>query len=111
MLYEVITFNRLFGSYRTLRLLAREGETDTMLALLPTVTERFAVSAIDTENAASQWFSVTIDQEKTNLSDVLSWALTSLPVRDVKIQEISTESVIAKVYAGGLAPNAEGGPT
>ncbi len=113
LIYDGATesFNRLFGSYRTLRLLAREGETDTMLALLPTVTERFAVSAIDTENAASQWFSVTIDQEKTNLSDVLSWALTSLPVRDVKIQEISTESVIAKVYAGGLAPNAEGGPT
>ncbi|HKL86397.1 MAG TPA: ATP-binding cassette domain-containing protein [Treponemataceae bacterium] len=99
---ETESFNRIFGSYRTLRLLSREGETENMLRLLPVLGERFKVSAIDVENAASHWFSVTVDQDKTSLSDVLSWALTNLPVQDVKIQEISTESVIAKVYAGGM---------
>ncbi len=100
---ETASFNKLFGSYRTLKLLCREGEGEAMMALLPVVKDRFEISAIDTSEAESQWYDITIDQEKTNLSEVLSWALNTLPVKDVKIQEIRTESVIAKVYAGGIS--------
>jgi len=95
-------FNRMFGSYRTLRLLCRENEGASMQELLPGVKNVFDVSSVDMSDAESLWYEITIDQDKTNLSDVLSWALNTLPVRDVKIQEIKTESVIAKVYAGGL---------
>jgi len=96
------SFNKLFGSYRTLRLLCRENEGARMQELLPGVKNVFDISSVDMSEAESLWYEITIDQDKTNLSDVLSWALNTLPVRDVKIQEIKTESVIAKVYAGGL---------
>jgi ABC-2 type transport system ATP-binding protein len=95
-------FNRLFGSFRTLRLLCREGEGDRMRELLPEAKRAFDVTSIDLSQADTHWYDITIDQEKTNLSDILSWALNTLPVKDVKINEISTESVIEKVYAGGL---------
>jgi len=96
------SFNKMFGSYRTLKLLCRENEGSAMQELLPGVKNAFEISSIDMSDAESLWYEITIDQDKTNLSDVLSWALNTLPVRDVKIQEIKTESVIAKVYAGGL---------
>jgi len=96
------SFNKMFGSYRTLKLLCRENEGSSMQSLLPGVKNVFDISSIDMSEAESLWYEITIDQDKTNLSDVLSWALNTLPVRDVKIQEIKTESVIAKVYAGGL---------
>ena len=95
-------FNRLFGSFRTLRLLCREGEGDRMRELLPEAKKAFDVTSIDLSQADTHWYDITIDQEKANLSDILSWALNTLPVKDVKINEISTESVIEKVYAGGL---------
>lgn len=95
-------FNRLFGSFRTLRLLCHEGEGERMREMLPEVKKTFDVTSIDLSRADTHWYDITIDQEKTNLSDILSWALSTLPVKDVKINEISTESVIEKVYAGGL---------
>ncbi len=95
-------FNRLFGSFRTLRLLCHEGEGEKMREMLPEVKKAFDVTSIDLSQADTHWYDITIDQEKTNLSDILSWALSTLPVKDVKINEISTESVIEKVYAGGL---------
>jgi len=96
------SFNKMFGSYRTLKLLCRENQGALMQELLPGVKNVFDISSVDMSEAESLWYEITIDQDKTNLSDVLSWALNTLPVRDVKIQEIKTESVIAKVYAGGL---------
>ena len=98
---RIAAFGKLFGSYRTLRLMCREGEFDSMDALLPSMREKFAISAIDTQDKENHWYDITIDQDRTKLSDVLSWALNTLPVKDVQIQEIKTESVIAKVYAGG----------
>lgn len=103
LIYDGATsaFSKLFGSYRTLRLLCREGETARMEELLPAIHGRFEISSIDGNPDGNMWYDITIDQDKTGLSDVLSWALNSLPVKDVQIQEIRTESVIAKVYAGG----------
>lgn len=103
LIYDGTTeaFGKMFGSYRTLRLMCREGECEKMDALLPSMREKFEISAIDTHDRENHWYDITIDQDHTKLSDVLSWALNALPVKDVQIQEIRTESVIAKVYAGG----------
>lgn len=109
------TFNRIFGSYRTLKLLPREGAEAELAAGLPTIADKFQASLSTPETKSGEaasgeesatndgWLAITIDQDKTPLADVLSYCLSNLPVQDVKIQEISTESVITKVYAGALA--------
>ena len=99
---ETERFNRLFGSYRTVRLLCREGEGVAMAALLPQACTAFDGAKIDMSRADTHWYDITIDQDKANLSETLAWALNTLPVKDVKIEEISTESVIEKVYSGAL---------
>jgi ABC-2 type transport system ATP-binding protein len=99
---EIESFNRLFGSYRTLKLLCKENSEEEMKLSLPKIRERFSLVGEDVQEPGSLWFDITVDQEKTAVSEVLSWALNNMPIKDVKIQEIKTESVIAKVYAGGL---------
>lgn len=95
------SFNTMFGSYRTLRLLCSENAEGRMREMLPGIREKFDVSSIEPCDGDAGWFDITIDQDKANLSEVLAWALEALPVKDVMIKEISTESVIAKVYDGG----------
>jgi ABC-2 type transport system ATP-binding protein len=99
---EIESFNRLFGSYRTLKLLCKENSEEEMKLYLPKIRERFSIVGEDVQEPDSLWYDITVDQDKTALSEVLSWALNNMPIKDVKIREIKTESVIAKVYAGGL---------
>jgi ABC-2 type transport system ATP-binding protein len=49
------------------------------------------------------WTDITIDQARTPLSDVLNFVMTNFSVFDVRIVEISMESVVRKVYDGALA--------
>ena len=73
-----------------------------MRNLLPSVQDTFDIVSLNMSAPETYWYDITIDQDKTNLSDILSWALRVLPVKDVKIEEIRTETVIEKVYAGGI---------
>ena len=94
-------FTKMFGSWRTVKLLAKEGAKDAVDAALAGAAERFP--GVRTEVSAEEgWSALAVDQDRTPAADVLAWALNSLPVSDVKIEEIRTESVIAQVYAGAL---------
>jgi len=95
-------FNRIFGSWRTVKLLAKDGAREALDAGLVTIGERFAGTRPEVLEAQDSWAAVAVDQDQTPVADVLAWALTNLPVQDVKIEEIRTESVIAQVYAGAL---------
>lgn len=95
-------FNRIFGSYRTLRLQCRTGEGHIMREELGQIYHHFPIHSLDESEADQFWYAITVDQDKTALADIMSWCLQNLPVADIKIQEISTESVIKRVYAGEL---------
>jgi ABC-2 type transport system ATP-binding protein len=104
LIYDGATgdFNRIFGSFRTLRLQCRDGQREAMQAQMPLALATFPIHSLDDSDADGLWYALTIDQDKVALADLISWSLSNLPVADVKIQEISTESVIKRVYAGEL---------
>jgi ABC-2 type transport system ATP-binding protein len=94
-------FTKMFGSWRTVKFLAKEGQKPAVDAALAEAPGRFA--GVRPEDASEEgWSALAVDQDATPAADVLAWALNTLPVRDVKIEEIRTESVIAQVYAGAL---------
>lgn len=95
-------FTKIFGSWRTVKLLAREGAKAQVDAALAAVGDRFSGTRPEVLEGDEIWSAVAVDQDRTPVADVLAWALNSLPVQDVKIEEIRTESVIAQVYAGAL---------
>jgi len=95
-------FTKIFGSWRTLKLLAKDGRKTDLDSALAAVGDRFPGTRIEVLEGDEIWSAVAVDQDRTPAADVLAWALNTLPVQDVKIEEIRTESVIAQVYAGAL---------
>ncbi len=84
-----------FGSYRTLKLRV-SGDLSAQL-------EEIRTAFPDLETGIDEgWISVLIDEDKTGVMKVLNTLLQSVKIRDMQIEEISTEDVIRKIYEGGV---------
>lgn len=96
--------NTLFGAYRTLKVQI-ENCTETVLELLKAkLTNKFgSENEFTIAQTEEFWTDITIDQARTPLSDVLNFVMSDFTVSDVRIVEISMESVVQKVYDGALA--------
>jgi ABC-2 type transport system ATP-binding protein len=96
--------HELFGAYRTLKLQIDSFTDSTFRTLTDKLSEKFGTEhGITIAETEEFWTDVTIDQARTPLSDVLSFVITTFPVSDVRIVEISMENVVRKVYDGALA--------
>lgn len=96
MLYDndIEHLKGFFGSYRTLKIrVDGENSVENVRAKLPD----FVVSDHD------EWVSVLVDEEKTTVMDVLNRLIKTFDVRDMRLEEISTEDVIKKIYEEGAA--------
>ena len=68
-----------FGSYRTLRMRLEDGS----------------------------WIEKIIDEKKTDVMHVIQDTQKEHKVKDIQLEEISTEEVIRKIYEGGKVKNLE----
>ncbi|MGN0630396.1 MAG: ATP-binding cassette domain-containing protein [Ruminococcus sp.] len=84
-----------FGSYRTLKI-RTDGETAAQAEKIRSIIPDFSVSHNE------DWISVLVDEDKAKVIDVLDTLQKSFPIRDMKLQEISTEEVIKKIYEEGV---------
>ena len=93
----------LFGAYRTLKLQFDGFNLATLQNLRDKLSAQFgADSGIVVAETEEFWTDVTIDQARTHLSDVLNFVMSQFTIFDVRIVEISMESVVQKVYDGAL---------
>lgn len=97
MLYDndIAHLKRFFGSYRTLKIRVDgdlKQEADTVQKELPDNS----VSADD------EWISVLVDEEKASVMDVLGCLQKKYKIRDMQLEEISSEEVIKKIYEEGV---------
>ncbi len=93
----------LFGAYRTLKLQIRGFNASTLADLQARLVKEFgSESCIVVASVEDLWTDVTVDQACTPLSKVLNFIMTSFPVFDVRIVEISMENVVRRVYDGAL---------
>lgn len=106
MLYDndIAHLTELFGSYRTIHLsLLKNGETvtdDKMQALVTSVQD-IGMDAI-TVTSKEDKLEVLVDEAKTGVMDVLNAIQKKHKIYDMHLEEISTESVIRKIYEGGV---------
>ncbi|MGN0155470.1 MAG: ATP-binding cassette domain-containing protein [Lachnospiraceae bacterium] len=122
MLYDndIAHLTELFGAYRTLSLsLLKKGEEVTeekMNSLLSSVEQvtRDVVHLHLSENIQEEQgdisvtknddqIEVLVDGSKVNVMDVLNAIQKKHLIYDMHLEEISTESVIRKIYEGGIA--------
>ena len=100
---DIKKVNALFGAYRTLKLQIDNFDEKTLHKLNEKLCERFGTdSRITVAETEEFWTDVTIDQERTPLSDVLGFVMSNFQVDDVRILEISMENVVRQVYDGAL---------
>ncbi|MDE7361045.1 MAG: ATP-binding cassette domain-containing protein [Oscillospiraceae bacterium] len=97
MLYDndIEHLKGFFGSYRTLKIRVDgilSERAEEVKAQLPD----FSVSADE------EWISVLVDEERAAVMEVLNQLQSSFDIRDMQLEEISTEDVIKKIYEEGV---------
>lgn len=105
MLYDndIEHLKRFFGSYRTLKLrLEGENLEEQASGLQAELTQAFPVDGAVAVRPEEEWVDVLVDEDKAKLMDVLQHVQTTHPIKDMKLEEISTETVIRKIYEEGV---------
>lgn len=97
MLYDndIEHLKGFFGSYRTLKIRVDgilSERAEEVKAQLPD----FSVSADE------EWISVLVDEERATVMEVLNQLRSYFDIRDMQLEEISTEDVIKKIYEEGV---------
>ena len=97
MLYDndIEHLKGFFGSYRTLKI-RLDGDLKAHAEEIKKEVPEFSVSSDD------EWVSVLVDEEKAKVIDVLGLLQKSHSIRDMQLEEISTEEVIKKIYEEGV---------
>ena len=97
MLYDndIEHLKRFFGSYRTLKIRVKgdlKQQAEEMQKYLP----ECSVSADE------EWISVLVNEEKIKVMNALHTLQQHYQIRDMQLEEISTEEVIKKIYEEGV---------
>ncbi len=97
MLYDndIEHLKGFFGSYRTLKIRI-DGDLEKQAEVIQKELPEFSVSSDE------EWISVLVDEEKAKVLDVLSQLQKTHRIRDMQLEEISTEEVIKKIYEEGV---------
>ena len=97
MLYDndIEHLKGFFGSYRTLKLRI-DGNPEENAEVICKEVGEFSVSC------DNEWISILVDEDKAKIMDVLASLQTKHEIRDIKLEEISTEEVIKKIYEEGV---------
>ena len=98
MLYDndIEHLKKYFGAYRTLKLRVKGSlseQAESIAAELPGCP----VSSDD------NWISVLVNEDKQKVVSVLSQLQISHDIRDMQLEEISSEEVIKRIYEGGVS--------
>lgn len=98
MLYDndIEHLKSFFGSYRTLKI-RTDGELSAQAESIKKEFPEFSVTADE------EWISILVDEDKAKVIDVLGQLQKSHRIKDMQLEEISTEEVIKKIYEEGVA--------
>jgi ABC-2 type transport system ATP-binding protein len=97
MLYDndISHLKQFFGSYRTLKIRIK-GDLKQYAEEITGKLPECSVSADD------EWISVLVDESKSTVMHVLDKLQKDYKIRDMQLEEISTEEVIKKIYEEGV---------
>ena len=97
MLYDndISHLKQFFGSYRTLKIRIK-GDMKQYAEEIAKKLPDCSVSADD------EWISVLVDESKSTVMKVLGELQKDYRIRDMQLEEISTEEVIKKIYEEGV---------
>ena len=97
MLYDndIEHLKSFFGSYRTLKIRTDDDLKEKVEQIKMSYPE-FSVSIND------DWISILIDEDKAKVIYVLNLLQKTYDIKDMQLEEISTENIIKKIYEEGV---------
>ncbi len=97
MLYDndIEHLKKFFGAYRTLKLRVR----GDMEQEAQRIAEELPMCSVKTDD---NWISVLVNEDEQKVVSVLSQLQNSHDIRDMQLEEISSEEVIKRIYEGGV---------
>ncbi|MDO5558957.1 MAG: ATP-binding cassette domain-containing protein [Oscillospiraceae bacterium] len=112
MLYDndIEHLRGFFGSYITLKVrlsdVPDDADAETMKKEASKLEAELEQKFSDDKNlsvgADEEWLSILIDRDKLQIMDVLNFIQSKHSIKDMKQNEISTETVIRKIYEEGV---------
>lgn len=93
---DIEHLKKFFGAYRTLKVRPRENVKEAVEKLASQLSS-FDVSITSDDT----WISILVNEEQVRIMKVLEAVQEVINVRDMQLEEISTEDVIKKIYEGG----------
>ena len=99
MLYDndIEHLRSFFGAYRTL-CVRPDGDIKAQADVLSNELKEYQVNV----SADDEWISILVNEEKAKVMEVLNAIQKTHSIRDMKLEEISTEDVIRKIYEEGV---------
>ena len=97
MLYDndIAHLKSFFGSYRTLKIRV-DGDLKERADAIQKEYPCLSVSSDD------EWISLLVDEDKEKVIDILGSLQKNYNIRDMQLEEISSEEVIKKIYEEGV---------
>lgn len=99
MLYDndIEHLRKFFGAYRTLKIRPRE-EINQLAASLKEELKDYEVQIGNDD----EWISILVNEDKIGVLKVLGIVQEKHKIKDMQLEEISTEEVIRKIYEEGI---------
>ncbi|MGN0436598.1 MAG: ATP-binding cassette domain-containing protein [Wujia sp.] len=94
---DIEHLRKFFGSYRTLKVRPRESMSDMMVEL----TKELSALDVHVSND-EEWISILVNEDKVSVLKVLGLVQEKHSIKDMQLEEISTEDVIKKIYREGI---------
>jgi ABC-2 type transport system ATP-binding protein len=95
--------NQLFGVYRTLKVQIYDFNQNTEQELKELIQQQFPEpDVVHFGHSEDFWTDITINQELAPLGEVLNLIMSKYALEDVRIDEISMENVVQRIYEGAL---------
>jgi len=100
---DIENLNKYFGAYRTLRV-KFENEYDesklkkNLVKVQEILKKQFENEELFTLKILDDWISILFQEDQVNLMSIVQCIQENMSISDMQIEEISTESVIQKIY-------------
>jgi ABC-2 type transport system ATP-binding protein len=108
MLYDnnIEKLRVVFGAYRTVKVMFGENQNEdfekTALEMESYLKNEFPYVTSLSVSLDDKWIAILINEDEVAMMEIINCIQKKRKIADMLLQEISTESVIKKVYEGGL---------
>lgn len=94
--------NKLFGSIKTLRIGFKNINEVFFIEVKKRLLREFIELLENDIICDGSWINITVDEQKNSTIHILNYMLKSYDVSDILIEDMKIETVISKIYAGGI---------